>query len=70
MAAAPPAPPRSPKARAQASAAPGVQIEPITGASAASWAEVCTSGVVAITPAVTARSSSANAPRDTASRPR
>ena len=56
-------PPRTPKQSAQASTAPGVQIEPITGASAASWAGVCTNGVLAITATVTATSAIAIAPR-------
>ena len=55
-------PPRTPNASAHATAAPGVQIEPITGASAAIWAGVCSSGVVAITATVTARSATAARP--------
>lgn len=56
-------PPRTPKESAHASTAPGVQIEPITGASAAIWAGLCTSSVVTMIPAVTARSATASRPR-------
>ena len=49
-------------------AAPGVQIEPITGASALIWAADWTSGVVAMTATVTTRSSTAARRRTGATR--